>query len=282
MRPAFARFRLFSFVCALCLSGALLAPGDSVAQGVFSWWGSAKWVDWSDWRGEVAGSVFLPRLESGSLTRGGQTIDLLDGLNFRPSAEPWRELRGVIYLDRLGFRLTYSDNAFFQSNDEVAIDTTLGVTMDLRNAQLGLDIDLIRFPSCRIGIDFDYYVNIIRVRSNVRDLSGVRHLEGDQPRTFGAHALVVPGRLKEVPITFRGRVRFPLPVMERVRQARITEWEIAGGVRPAIWETSSLGHTSFSVFIEGGFRQTFLTIETPEVDLKARWQGAFVEFGMAF
>jgi hypothetical protein len=73
-----------------------------------------------------------------------------------------------------------------------------------------------------------------------------------------------------------------LPIFERDRQARITEWQISGGIRPAIWETSHFGHTSFSVFVEGGFRQTYLTIETPDVDFKARWQGAFIEFGMAF
>ncbi|MFZ5866151.1 MAG: hypothetical protein ACOYXY_09745 [Thermodesulfobacteriota bacterium] len=285
MRPTRTRIQLFGFVCALCLVGVLFAPVLSAAQGAFSWWGSAKWFDWSDWRGEVAGSVFIPRLESGSITRGGQTIDLLDGLNFRPSSEPWREIRGIVYLDRLGFRLGFSDNAFFRSNDEVlgqTNQTILGAELDMRNAQIGLDIDLIRFPSCRVGIDFDYYTNIIRLHSNEGDVSNPRHVEGDQPRTIGAHALVIPGRLKEVPITLRGRVKFPLPIFERDRQARITEWQISGGIRPAIWETSHFGHTSFSVFIEGGFRQTYLTIETPDVDFKARWQGAFIEFGMAF
>jgi hypothetical protein len=101
----------------------------------------------------------------------------------------------------------------------------------------------------------------------------------------------MPGRIRDVPITIQGKFRMPVPFVQRPTEAKITEWEVSGGLRPAIWETSLLGHSTFSFGIEGGYRMSYLTIharpqrtylngvigDDDEVNVNARWGGAFVQ-----
>ena len=73
--------------------------------------------------------------------------------------------------------------------------------------------------------------------------------------------------------------------------ARITDWEIGAGVRPAIWDTSMFGHSTFSFGIEAGYRSINLDmrataadqfISSNELELKARWEGAFFQVQASF
>ena len=68
--------------------------------------------------------------------------------------------------------------------------------------------------------------------------------------------------------------------------AKITDWEIGAGIRPSIWETSMFAHSTFSVGIEAGYRSINLDMKaiavdqfltSNELELKARWQGAFFQ-----
>ena len=73
--------------------------------------------------------------------------------------------------------------------------------------------------------------------------------------------------------------------------ARITEWEIGAGFRPAIWDTSMFGHSTFSFGIEAGYRSINLDMKATasdqffssnELELKARWEGAFFQVQASF
>jgi hypothetical protein len=118
--------------------------------------------------------------------------------------------------------------------------------------------------------------------------------------TIGLHAKALPGRIRQVPVVMQARARFPVPYLNRPYETKITDLEISGGLRPSVWETSLLGHNTFGVSLMGGYRS--ITMDTtlgrdsiapndplpsielfPErVEIKARWEGPFVEFGLIF
>ena len=76
--------------------------------------------------------------------------------------------------------------------------------------------------------------------------------------TLGFHARAIPAHIREIPFTIQARFRFPMPLVNRQAESKITDWEISGGLRPAIWETSLYGHATFSFDIEAGFRSVSL------------------------
>ena len=82
-----------------------IGPSTAVAQGVPSWWGSAAWFDWSDYRGTLGAKLLLANLTSGTVTKGSDEYSLIGGSKgitntFELIPEFWAEL----YIDRLGFR----------------------------------------------------------------------------------------------------------------------------------------------------------------------------------
>jgi hypothetical protein len=105
--------------------------------------------------------------------------------------------------------------------------------------------------------------------------------------TIGAHGHIIPIRLRGVPLIFETRVRFPIPFIDdhfRPDAAKIVDWEICGGLRPAVWDMSDFGMASFSAAIELGFQSRSLRVklDSPKFDLKAHWQGAFIRLGVFY
>lgn len=284
----------------LGLMTVLLNPGACLA-GDSSWWGSSAWWDWSDFRGALGGRIFLARLTSATLTKGGQEFDLKgDHFGFSDEPEPFKEAFGVLYIDRLGIRFSAEENTY-RGRSATDLNATVS-ELEFSSSRVGLDLDLIRYPFFRFGIDYDYYLNDVKFLDAD---SGARYT-GVSPMTLGFHARAIPARIREVPFTIQARFRFPMPFVNRQTESKITDWEISGGLRPAIWETSLYGHSTFSVDLEAGFRSVSLSV-SPEtnatvivvtdpitgatigtlfppldVDLKARWQGAFFQVGVFF
>jgi hypothetical protein len=313
--------------------GFLLAPGELHAQGPGSWWGSTSWFDWSDFRAAGGVRLFLARLDSGNIELpDGRDLDLMGGFGITDDPEPFVEVWGTIYLDRLGFRFAMEDNFAFRGRSR--LDDPFSVSeLDIRTSRLGVDIDLIRYPFLRAGINFDYhtkpvkfidrldgkiavpatwppqpperlylqrygatYLTAVRTDSDQRYLVVQGVYLGDQPITMGIHVMAIPGRVREIPITIQSRFRLRIPLLNRRNEARIYDFEISGGLRPSVWETSLYGYTTFSASLEAGFRWQALELSMDQatrigpnltevsgpVKLHARWQGAFLQLGIAF
>lgn len=279
---------LLSF-CLMIFVGFLLAPSDLPAQGLGSWWGSTSWFDWSDFRAAGGVRLFLARLDSGKILLGADEFDLKDDYGIQDDPEPFVEIWGTIYLDRLGFRFAMEDNFVFRGRglDEDAFSVS---ELDVRTARLGVDIDLIRYPFLRAGINFDYHTKPVkffdRFNPRTRQVRPVLQLyHGDQPITMGIHGVAIPGRVREIPIIIQSRFRLRIPFLNRRNDARIYDFEISGGLRPSVWETSLYGYTTFATSVEAGFRWQRLDLSMdaePTVKIRARWQGAFLQLGIAF
>jgi hypothetical protein len=267
-----------------------------------SWWGSSAWWDWSDFRGAVGARVFLARLASATVTGNGVDFDLKGSkYGFDNEPAPFDEVWGILYIDRLGFSFHAEENTFRGRIDTDQDGTTLPnpviPELEFSSSRLGLELDLIRYPFFRFGIDYDYYVSDVKFLNS----NGVRY-SGVPPMTLGFHARAIPARIREVPFTIQARFRFPMPLVNRQAESKITDWEISGGFRPAVWETSLYGHATFSFDIEAGFRSVNLDanpttnvstsvfdaatgkslVPPTDLSLKARWQGAFFQVGMFF
>jgi hypothetical protein len=280
----------------LGLMVVLLCPGASSA-GNASWWGSSAWWDWSDFRGAIGARVFLARLTSASVTKGGVDFDLKGSqYGFTNDPEPFGELWGVLYIDRLGLRFSADEHTF---RGKIPVNITGPVSeLEFSSSRLGLDLDLIRYPFFRFGIDYDYYMNELKfldpLDRNGSPVTGIgtARYTGVPPMTLGFHARAIPVHIREVPFTVQARFRFPMPLVNRQSETKITDWEISGGLRPAVWETSLYGHATFSFDLEAGFRSVNLDANpettvvnqdtTPDINLKARWQGAFFQIGLIF
>ncbi|MGO9571345.1 MAG: hypothetical protein ACLP5H_27790 [Desulfomonilaceae bacterium] len=296
----------------LVLMAVLVSPSHCLA-GDSSWWGSSAWWDWSDFRGGIGARVFLARLASATLTKGGRDFDLRDEYGFSDAPEPFTELWGIFYIDRLGLHFSAEGNNLVGQPDPIKLQTlgltvagltgSLGAELQFSSSRLGLDLDLIRYPFFRFGIEYDYYLSQVKFL----DYNAARYT-GVSPMTLGFYTRAIPGHIREVPFTVQARFRFPMPLVNRQAESKITDWEISGGLRPAVWETSLYGHATFSFDIEAGFRSVsldanpqkttpgnfittdaygnqFLNIQddgNPDVNLKARWQGAFLQVGMFF
>jgi hypothetical protein len=275
----------------------LLYPSASPA-GNGSWWGSSAWWDWSDFRGAIGARVFLARLASATVTKGGVDFDLKGAqYGFADEPEPFGEAWGILYIDRLGLRFSAEENTYRGQTPMLNQANPPGAELEFSSSRLGLDLDLIRYPFFRFGIDYDYYLNDLKFL----DTNGIRYT-GVPPMTLGFHARAIPVHVREIPFTIQARFRFPLPLLNRQTESKITDWEISGGLRPAVWDTSLYGHSTFSFDLEAGFRSVSLdanpqtSVNVPVTDpltgaaltpssdlnLKARWQGAFFQVGVIF
>ena len=117
-------------------------------------------------------------------------------------------------------------------------------------------MDLIRYPFLRLGIDYDLYLGNIKLldrKSSDPTRWTAFSVQGREPMTIGVHGMAIPFRVRGVPVTVQARARFPIPLVQKDQDAKITDWEISGGLRPAIWETSLYGHT----YLCGGFKWWF-------------------------
>jgi hypothetical protein len=291
---------LLAFFAALFFSA-----GASEAQEA-TWWGSPRWFDWSDFRASANARLFFARLQSAKITQGGAEFDLKAFPYSLSNPEVIREALFELYIDRLGLRWHMQDHAFhtFQGALESVNELRGG------GSRFGVDLDVIRYPFFRMGADFDYTLAEPTFSSAFVLLNGVPTLIGVpnptpppaiiatpveyrsvNPMTIGVHATAIPGRIREIPIIVNARARFPIPFLKQNPDAKVTDWEVSAGLRPSIWQTSLYAHTTFAVDLEGGFRSVDLNFDaTPDaagstiksISIKARWQGAFVQVGLAF
>jgi hypothetical protein len=285
---------LLAFFAALVFS-----VGVSEAQET-TWWGSARWFDWSDFRGCVDGRLFFARLQSAKITQGGQEFDLKSFPYSFSDPDVIREALFELYIDRLGLRWVIQDHTFhtFRGALESVSELRVG------GSRLGVDLDVIRYPFFRMGADFDYTLAeptftslfVLSGAPTPTATVGFTPIEyrSVNPMTIGAHATAIPGSIREIPIIINARARFPIPFLKQNPDAKITDLEISAGLRPSIWQTSLYGHTTFAVDLEGGFRSVEMNFDatpstvgvitpTPtQISVKARWQGAFVQLGVTF
>jgi hypothetical protein len=326
IRPAFFP------VLAVIVVAAVLIPSDTCGQSFPAWWGSASWFDWSDFRADLNGRVMLAKMTAGKITGASinndkritisdGTIDFRSDLGMDGDPDAFKEIQATIYIDRLGLRMAYDGGRVLTGRRDWRWTTTPPIQPDqlavsefvVESGRLGLDVDLIRYPFLRVGIDFDYHTNRVTLtRRYWYDFSGaypphfIEHAHSVNPMTIGCHATAIPARVREVPVILQGRFRFPvpflsqIPILKREYEARVTDIELSAGLRPSVWETSLFGHTTFSVGVLAGYRWQSLegrmtgarelyhkdgtTGPTEKFDFKvnAAWEGAFVQLKAAF
>lgn len=267
-----------------------LCPGISGAQDA-SWWGSSSWFDWSDFRGSANLRLFFARLSSASATINGQDFDFKERFNLSGDPEVMKEAWFQLNIDRLGIRLHLEDHKF-QSSPVVLPPPFPPVVygeLDFGAIRAGVDLDVIRYPFLRLGANFDYGFEVPKF---VDDRTGRVEYKTSNPVTIGLHGYAIPGRIRDIPIFAQARARFPIPLVKQNPDIKITDWEVSGGVRPSIWQTSLYGYSTFAVSLEGGFRSVNLNMDANpdriqgaqpiQANLKAQWQGAFVQLGFIF
>ncbi len=293
------------FVCSIAAIDCPICE----AQDSTGWWGSNHWFDWSDFRGRAIGRAYLARLTSGSVTPKDHPAEMLDPdltgsrYNMTRGPEIMKELTGEVYIDRLGFRLTFDELSFRGMSSEQILSGITGIQrplseLKLVNSRIGLDLDVVRYPFFRLGFNYDYQFEPIVLHDRTVDNNGVNSIWSKTytslcPMTIGLHALAIPARIRNIPIMAEARVRSPIPGLSRQGEARITDWEISGGIRPAIWDMSPYGYSTFSPEFMAGYRSVNIDAEgvliedhrvnyPDKIDLKAHWQGPFIQVGIAF
>lgn len=277
----------------LVLTGLPGLTDQSAAAGGGSWWGSNQWFDWSDYRASAGIRVFLPRLVSGNLEARGRSDDL-EAFGFADDPEFFRQAWVELYVDRLGLRANIEEDQKFRGRLPLGGEEIMRISeLDVSTSRLGLDLDLVRYPFLVFGVNFDYYLEQPTFYDRRdSDPNNWRMYRTSQPLTIGVHARALPGRIREVPLMFRGSLRVPVPFLNRPTESKVYDWEISGGVRPAIWDMSLYGHSTFSFGIEVGFRSVVLEMfprETAhplggdtDAKFKAHWQGFFGQVGFYF
>ncbi len=281
-------------VCLCC------APSTSHSQDLSSWFSSGTWWDWSDYRFKIEYRYFVPRLVSGSVSQNGTDYDLLasagadassGGYNFDPQPTPFNSALLQLQVDRLGLRLRVDEDIIFRgihnkSFDSNGIESRKMSELDLSSTRLGLDLDLVRYPFLRCGVDFDYNVNPLTFMDDKPDIN-TRFYKSASPATLGLHVFAIPARIREVPIIVNAKIGFPFPYWKQITSAqfevRMLEWEVMAGARPSVWDFSAFGHSTFSVGIEAGFRSVAIDADlSKSASLKAQWQGPFFQFGIYY
>ncbi|MGC8603916.1 MAG: hypothetical protein ACP5VS_09530 [Desulfomonilaceae bacterium] len=211
-----------------------------------------------------------------------------------------------------------------------AQDFVRGSKLNVSATRWGFSLDLLRNPFLRAGIDVDYYINPVTFNDSkqgyvvnpvpayydpnynlptdppgyqgiaVYALAGNEFYGSGNPLTVGLHMLAMPGRIREIPIIFQTKIDFPMPFMKLIfnvaNPANIFQWEASIGARPAVWDASFIGLSTFSLAIEGGFRYvdlnanffgtnlsaTYPWTSSPSASLKARWDGFFIQIGVYY
>ena len=280
-------FALFVMVC-LCFT-----PSTSHSQDLSSWFSSGTWWDWSDYRFKVEYRYFVPRLVSGTFSRDGQDYDLLapetgstgGGYNFDPQPTPINSALFQLQVDRVGLRLRIDEDLIFRGMLHNGTGYYSLSELDLSSTRLGADLDLVRYPFLRCGVDFDFNVNPLTFQDDKPDL--YRFYTSGGPATIGLHVFAIPARIREVPIIVNAKIGFPFPYWKQIvgaqYETRMLEWEVMAGARPSVWDFSAFGHSTFSVGIEAGFRSVSIDSNLPlSTSLKAQWQGPFFQFGIYY
>ena len=261
-----------------------------------------------------------PSASSGQNPWGG------GGYGFNQYPEAFRSTIYQLYVDRLALRLVVDEDVIFRGTlgDTVFDDQTpsgRGTTnnffrvseLDLSSTRLGIGLDLIRNPYLRAGIDFDFYINQVTFR-DMKDavqsvssgslspgsyhLQNMRYYKSDNgPCTIGLHVFAIPGRIREIPIIAQAKINVSTPFWKQIwgiqNLAQIFEWEVMAGARPAVWDASFIGLTTFSFGIEAGFKSVTLNSDlsgsiadttgiSNSATVHAVWQGPFFQVGFYY
>jgi len=273
----------------------LFAAGGSFAQEPVSWWGSTGWWDWSDFRTDSGIRFYLAKLNSINVSDGILESDFGSDDYALGESEPWSEFYFTLYVDRLGVRFHLAEDCVFRGRTKAEGVPTVSVLtsdLDLSGIRVGLDLDLIRYPWAKLGVNFDYHNTPVRFNAKYYPdyIGGGREITaedflGDEPLTIGVHARLIPFRIREVPVITQARFRYPvtlLPYMRRPHDTRVTEWEVSVGMRPNVWETSLLAHSTFSASVNLGYRWQALemTSHADSTVLRAQWDAVFFQIGL--
>lgn len=310
-----------SFLLAIALAFSLI-PNRSFAQGFPSWWGSSSWFDWSDFRFEMGARLFLPKLHSAKIVgvakfpdnflrrAPGQELDLIDDVGITEDPSPFKEIFFVGRVDRIGLRYHKEDEQIFSGSERLGFDAghyrLAQSELDVRATRVGMDIDCIRYPLLRLGINFDIQWEPVQFKriywdrfgETFNDPSGIlavgpaqiARYEGAGPWTIGLHATAIPARVRDVPVTIQGRFRYPMPLIEKLsflsggNQAKITDLEASVGMRPSVWDLSLYGYSTFAIGVEAGYRWQRFEIDknTVDVKVKATWSGGFLQLTVVY
>jgi len=251
----------------------------------------------------------LPKV-SGTVDSRGESVSFSD-FGIHDDVEMFKSFYAEAYIDRFGIRVNVEDNYKFRgrTGTETVFDPDgLGPSpayysakiseLSIGGIRFGVDVDVIRTPYLRAGIDFDYHMDKVQFMDRRSDDPNLwTQFNSGQPMTAGVHARIIPMRLREVPFTVQARARFPISFwQQKQNKIDIIDWEVSGGLRQAVWETSLLGHSTFSVGIEAGFRAMYINMnasgvapvgtplgaELPETHIKARWWGPFVQAALFY
>jgi len=293
--------------------------------------------------------LFLAKLHSAKITGvawhdkqlrrdSGSELDLQDAFNITDDPSPFKELFFTLRVDRLAIRYHKEDEQVFRGEERLdnlrviggqQVDTRAMSEFDVRATRLGVDIDLVRYPFLRAGINFDFqweplhfqrmywnqFANIMPPDATGNVLAyppaQIATFQGAGPWNIGLHATAIPARVRDVPVTIQGRVRFPMPFVSRLsflnrkHEAQITDVEVSVAMRPSVWDLSLYGYSTFSVAVETGYRwerleidtamsslmwmivnlpstTTTLTEDLSDVKLKATWSGAFIQITVVY
>ncbi|MGB9618737.1 MAG: hypothetical protein ACPL7J_15560, partial [Desulfomonilaceae bacterium] len=277
----------------LCLAATsfLLCPSQSSAQAMPSWLGGGRIWDWSDFRGNVGFRVYMPRLITGSVQLDAfqsslqqnapppdkywsEDYEMLSTGNVsdRPQPDFFKEGWFILYIDRLALRAHFEEDHRFRgvaSYDNDSNQTAIS-ELDVGWTRFGLDLDIIRYPFLRVGINWDRHFEsviyldrrhkwLVNWPDSSRQAVFVPKLTTRHPPvTIGVHGFASPGRVFGIPVTAQARARFPFPFLAKIvgdsSEARITEWEVCVGLRPNVWNTSLYGYTTFAMGIDVGFK----------------------------
>ncbi len=179
---------------------------------------------------------------------------------FEPIAEFWVKL----YIDRLGIRGNIESHSFVGRPTILSWRTPDQrlTKLDIDFSRIGLDLDLIRYPFLKLGMNADYYFTPV----SFTDRSGNDNplYQSKEPLTLGFYGQAIPVRLRDVPVIAHAKFRFPMPFTSS-NMPKITDWEIGAGIRPSIWNTSMFAHSTFSVAIEAGYRSINLDMTATAV-----------------
>lgn len=238
--------------------------------------------------------MWLVNLDSGSITVKEKGIltpyDLKKDLGMGQDVQPLGHFYAALYIDRLGFRYHVEDDHSFFGTKGYA--PPIIHELNLRTPRIGVDLDLVRYSFAKLGINYDYHMRPVKFsyRTEDTDDDGVPETctyKPERAMTIGAHGQVIPIRLRGVPLIFDARVRFPIPFLDdyfRPEAAKIVDWEVSGGMRPAVWDMSEFGLGTFSTAIELGYESRMLHVkmEDPTLELDAHWQGAFFRLAVFY
>ena len=222
---------------------------------------------------------------------GADEYDLKTDLGMGMDLQPVGDFYGIVYLDRLGFRYHIEDDYRFFGRQDIPSESNPSIhELDMRSPRIGVDLDLIRYSFAKLGINYDYFGKPVRFYYRHGTGDGVdppSFYQSERAMTIGAHGHIIPIRLRGVPVILQSRLSFPIPFVDdafRPKAAKIIDLQISGGLRPAIWETSQFGFSTFSAAVEVGYRLRTVRVklEDDDFDLKAHWQGAFVQLSIFY